>query len=123
MVKGIFRDVDFIVDLDDSWGDPAQRLRLAIDQEALEYHGVEEEAVYDTLGALLGGVSVGYSHRGHGIDPVEIAVRLPKQGLTPGESLLTTPVPGVGGIVELGDVVTGHARWPRTRVPPRRLFR
>ncbi len=106
VVKGIFRDVDFIVDLDDSWGDPAQRLRLAIDQEALEYHGVEEEAVYDTLGALLGGVSVGYSHRGHGIDPVEIAVRLPKSGLTPGEALLTTPVPGANGIVELGDVVT-----------------
>jgi len=107
-VKGIFRDVDFIVDVDDSWGNPTERLRFAIDQEALEYHGVEEEAVYDTLGALLGGTSVGYSHRGNGIDPVEIAVRLPKSRLTPGEYLLNTPVPGADGIVELGDVVTTH---------------
>ncbi|SDE09178.1 efflux RND transporter permease subunit [Rhodospira trueperi] len=105
-VKGIFSDVDFIVDVDDSWGDPAERLRIAIDQQALEYHGVEEEAVYDTIAALLGGVSVGYSHRGNGIDPIEIAVRLPKAGLTPGERLLTTPVPGADGFVELGDVVT-----------------
>ncbi|MBB4264628.1 efflux RND transporter permease subunit [Roseospira visakhapatnamensis] len=105
-VKAIFRDVDFIVDLDDSWGDPTERLRLAIDQQALEFHRVEEEAVYDTLQALLGGVSVGYSHRGHGIDPIEIAVRLPRAGLAPGEHLMSTPVPGLDGIVELGDVVT-----------------
>jgi multidrug efflux pump subunit AcrB len=104
-VKGIFRDVDFIVDVDDSWGDPAERLRYALDQQALEYHGVEEEAVHDTLAALLGGVSVGYSHRGHGIDPVEIAVRLPKAHLSPGDYLLSTPVPGANGYVELGDVV------------------
>ncbi|MQX34921.1 efflux RND transporter permease subunit [Roseospira navarrensis] len=104
-IKGIFRDVDFIVDVDDSWGDPAERLRFALDQQALEYHGVEEEAVFDTLSALLGGVSVGYSHRGHGVDPVEIAVRLPKARLSPGEYLLSTPVPGADGIVELGDVV------------------
>ncbi|MBB4285250.1 efflux RND transporter permease subunit [Roseospira goensis] len=107
-VKAIFADVDFIVDVDDSWGDPAARLHYAIDQQALEYHRVEEEAVYDTLGALLGGVSVGYSHRGDGIDPIEIAVRLPKAGLTPGEALLTTPVPGLDGIVELGDVTVTH---------------
>ncbi|KAA5605582.1 efflux RND transporter permease subunit [Roseospira marina] len=104
-VKRIFRAVDFIVDVDDSWGDPAERIRFALDQQALEYHGVEEEAVHDTLAALLGGVSVGYSHRGHGVDPVEIAVRLPKSRLSPGEYLLSTPVPGAQGYVELGDVV------------------
>ncbi|WP_404385532.1 efflux RND transporter permease subunit [Caenispirillum salinarum] len=117
-VKEIFRDVPFIVDVDDSAGAVTDRLRIAINQEALEYHGVEEEAVYDTIGALLGGVSVGYSHRGQGRDPIEIALRLPKSGLTPDERLLTTPIPGRDGIVELGDVVT-LTREPSSQV----LFR
>ncbi len=105
-VRDAFEDVPFVVDVDDSFGAPTERLRLAIDQEALEFHGVEQEAVYDTIGALLGGVRVGYSQRGEGADPIEIVIRLPKTQLTPGERLLSTPVPGRHGIVELGDVVT-----------------
>lgn len=118
-VKAIFRDVPFIVDVDDSYGDPAERLRLSIDQEALEYHGVQEETVYDTIGALMGGMSVGYSHRGEGRNPIEIAVRQPLSGLTIDERLLTTPVPGRDGIVELGDVVT-VSREPASHVIFRR---
>ncbi len=105
-VREIFADVPYIVDVDDSFGQPAERLRLAIDQDNLEFHGVEEEAVYDTIAALYGGVKVGYSHRGHGINPVEVAVSLPKQDRVVTERLLTTPVPGRQGLVELGDVVT-----------------
>ena len=110
-VRAAFESVDFVVDVDDSFGSPPQRLRIEIDQENLEYNGVQEEAVYDTLAALLGGVSVGYSHRGDGKNPVEIAVRLPKSGLTMGERILSTPIPApgpagdTGANVELGDVV------------------
>ncbi len=104
-VREAFEAVDFVVDADDSFGQPTQRLRLSIDQDNLEFHGVEEEAVYDTIAALFGGISVGYSHRGGGANPVEIAIRLPKADLGPGERLLSTPVPGRKGIVELGDVV------------------
>ncbi len=111
-VRQAFEAVDFVVDVDDSFGRPADRLRFRIDQENLEFHGVQEQAVYDTLAALLGGVSVGYSHRGEGRNPVEIAIRLPNAGLRLGERLLATPVaaPGpagdTGANVELGDVVT-----------------
>ncbi len=104
-VRKAFEQVDFVVDVDDSFGQPTRRLRLSIDQDNLEYHSVEEEAVYDTIAALFGGVSVGYSHRGSGANPVEIAIRLPKADLSPTERLLSTPVPGRRGIVELGDVV------------------
>jgi multidrug efflux pump subunit AcrB len=104
-IRKAFEAVDFVVDADDSFGRPTQRLRLSIDQDNLEFHGVEEEAVYDTIAALFGGVSVGYSHRGGGANPVEIVIRLPKSDLGPGERLLSTPVPGGKGIVELGDVV------------------
>ncbi len=111
-VKQAFSQVEDIVDVDDSFGHPNERLRFAIEQEALEFHGVQEGAVYDTLKILLDGVTAGYSHRGNGSNPVEIAVRQPKDALFPGERLLATPIPAPGPagdqgrVVELGDVVT-----------------
>jgi len=110
-IRKAFEGVDFVVDVDDSLGQPPERLRIEIDQENMEYHGVQEQALYDTIDALIGGVTVGYSQRGSGINPVEIAVRLPKSGLSMTERLLSTPVPAPGeaadsgAIVELGDVV------------------
>ncbi len=110
-VRAAFEAVDFVVDVDDSVGQRYERLRFEIDQENLEFHGVEEQALYDTVQALLGGVGVGYSHRGANINPIEITIRLPKEGLTTGERLLSTPLPAPGAaadsgaVVELGDVV------------------
>ena len=109
-LRQLFRTIDFVVDDDDSFGVPAPRLRFAVDQENLEYHRVEEAELYDTLATLIGGRSVGYSHRGRGIDPIEISIRLPKSGMTLDEKLLSTPVPTRrGGVVELGDLVTVHS--------------
>jgi multidrug efflux pump subunit AcrB len=109
-VREIFRKVPFIVDDDISNRDQAPRVRLTIDQDNLEYHKVEERDVYDTIRAYLGGVPVGYSHKGGGRHPVEIAVQLPKSKLTITQETLSTPVPanalpGARSIVELGDVV------------------
>jgi multidrug efflux pump subunit AcrB len=109
-LKKIFASVPYIVDIDDSIGEPRPRLRIAIDQDRLEFFGVEQRDVYDTLQALLGGTSVGYSHRGEGRNPIEIAVRLPKRDLAWTETLASTPVPanalpGNRTVVELGDVV------------------
>ena len=105
-VRQAFQAVDFIVDIDDSLAAPQQRLRVAIDQEKLEFHGVEQQAVYDTITALMGGVKVGYSHRGGGAVPIPIVIGLPKSDKHPGELLANTPVPSRNGTVELGDVVT-----------------
>jgi multidrug efflux pump subunit AcrB len=111
-IREAFAAVPFVVDIDDSFGAPTRRLRLSIDQAQLDFHGVEQQAVYDTIQALFGGVVVGYSHRGGGADPVEIAIRLPEAERRPLESILATPVPARGsagiatGNVELGDVVT-----------------
>ena len=105
-LKEAFKAVDFVVDVDDSWGETTPRMRFSIDQESLEFHGVEEQAVYDTLAALLGGVPVGYSHQGGGANPTEIVVALSRRNLSPSEHLLATPVPTRrNGWVELGDVV------------------
>jgi multidrug efflux pump subunit AcrB len=109
-VKKIFASVPFIVDVDDSIGLPRPRLRVSIDQDRLEFLGVEQRDVYDTLQTLLGGVSVGYSHRGEGRNPIEIAVRLPKRALAWSEAMASTAVPantlpGSRSVVELGEVV------------------
>jgi multidrug efflux pump subunit AcrB len=109
-LRKAFEAVDFVVDVDDSYGARAERMRFAIDQEALEYHGVEERAVYDTLGALVGGVKIGFSQRGGGAKPIDVTVALPRSQMTSGEHILSTPLPAggtprQGANVELGDVV------------------
>jgi multidrug efflux pump subunit AcrB len=110
-VRDAFRQVDFITDIDDTFTKPGERLRFSINQENLEFYGVQDQAVYDAIAALIGGVKVGYSQRGYGTKPIEIAVALPKAGLWMGERILSTPLPAGGTAsrganVELGDVVT-----------------
>jgi multidrug efflux pump subunit AcrB len=109
-LKEIFASVPYIVDIDDSVGKQQPRLRISIDQDRLEFFGVEQRDVYDTIQALFGGTAVGYSHRGEGRNPIEIVVRLPKRDLSWSELLASTPVPansvpGNKTVVELGDVV------------------
>ena len=109
-LKKIFASVPYVVDIDDSIGEPRPRLRISIDQDRLEFFGVEQRDVYDTIAALFGGTTVGYSHRGEGRNPIEITVRLPKRDLSWSELLASTPVPansvpGNKTVVELGDVV------------------
>ncbi|MDQ0313582.1 efflux RND transporter permease subunit [Amorphus orientalis] len=112
-VREAYESVPFIVDVDDSFGTPAERVRVAIDQANLEYYKVEQADVYDTVGALFGGRTVGYSHRGGGRQPIPITVALDKSGKVVDERTLATPVaanalPGDRSIVELGDVVEVH---------------
>ena len=109
-LKTVFAEVPYLVDVDDSYGHPRPRLRLSIDQDRLEFFGVEQSAVYDTIASLFGGTPIGYSHRGEARDPIGIVIGLPKSDLTWSERLASTPVPanvipGSNRVVELGDVV------------------
>jgi multidrug efflux pump subunit AcrB len=119
-VRAAFKSVPFIVDVDDSYHNVPQRVRVAINQDNLEYYKVEQADVYDTLRYLYGGTTVGYSQRGGGRYPIAIRLALPKAGAVMDARALTTPVPanalpGGRGVVELGDVVSvAHepASWP-----------
>ncbi|MCB1500607.1 MAG: efflux RND transporter permease subunit [Bauldia sp.] len=109
-VREAFESVPYVVDVDDSFGVPADRLQVVIDQDNLEYHGVEQADVYQTLQAFYGGATVGYSHRGGERQPIPITVGLAKVDKVLDERTLATPVPanaipGSTAIVELGDVV------------------
>jgi multidrug efflux pump subunit AcrB len=109
-IKKIFKSVPFIVDVDDSYGHPRPRLRISIDEDRLEFFGVEQSDVYDTISMLFGGVAVGYSHRGAERTPIDIVIGLPKSDLAWTERLAVTPVPanvlpGSNRVVELGEIV------------------
>ncbi|KQZ96300.1 multidrug transporter AcrB [Mesorhizobium sp. Root157] len=119
-VREAFASVPFIVDVDDSYRNRPERVRVSIDQDNLEYYKVEQSDVYDALNALYGGTTVGYSHRGGGRQPIPIRIALPKGQAVMDERALATPVPanalpGGRDVVELGDVVSvmrEPASWP-----------
>jgi multidrug efflux pump subunit AcrB len=109
-VEAAFRSVPFIVDIDNSYGQPARRLRMRISTDDAEFFHVEEGDVFDTIAVLSGGTTVGYSHRGGGRQPIPIRLERRKGEKTLDERFLTTPIPanvlpGDRGVVELGDVV------------------
>ncbi|MDP1630480.1 MAG: efflux RND transporter permease subunit [Caulobacter sp.] len=122
-VKTLFATVPYIVDIDDSYGQPRPQLRLTPNREQLEYFGVSERDVYDSIGSIMGGETVGYAQRGEGRTPLEISVRLPQSDRSWTERLASTPVAatGVGGgtrLVELGEIVQATretASWPLYR--------
>ncbi|MDO8296595.1 MAG: efflux RND transporter permease subunit [Caulobacter sp.] len=119
-LKTIFQQVPYIVDIDDSYGQPRPQLRLTANREQLEYFGLAERDLYDSIGAIMTGETVGYAQRGGGRTPLEIAVRLPQSDRSWSERLASTPVAATqagGGtrLVELGEVVEAtreKASWP-----------
>lgn len=111
MIRQAFEAVPYIVDVDDSFGVQARRLRATISTDDLDFYAVQEQDVFDTLALLNGGQTVGYSHRGEGRLPIPLVVGRDKSDRVLDERFLTTPMPanalpGARGVVELGDVVT-----------------
>jgi multidrug efflux pump subunit AcrB len=109
-VREAFGTVPYIVDADDSFGIPAERLRLTLDDANLDFHKIEPGDVFDTIALLYGGKTVGYSHRSDGRDPIAIHLAPAKADRVVNERGLATPVPanllpGDRSVVELGDVV------------------
>ena len=119
-VETAFHSVPFIVDTDNSWGQPARRLRATISTDDAEFYKVEEGDVFDTIAILNQGRTVGYSHRGGGRQPITIRLERAKSERVMDEDFLTTPIPanvlpGGRGVVELGDVV--HVTDERASFP------
>ncbi|MGV8830568.1 MAG: efflux RND transporter permease subunit [Devosia sp.] len=110
-VEAAFQSVPFIVDVDNSFGVPARRIRTTISTDDLDFFHVGEGDVFDTIAILNGGSTVGYSHRGGGRTPIPIRIERAKADKVIDERFLSTPIPanalpGDRGVVELGDVVT-----------------
>ncbi len=113
-VRAAFDAIPFIVDVDDSFGVPSQRLRLVLDDANLDFHKIEPSDVYDTISLLYKGATVGYSHRTGGRAPIAIRIAPSKADRVLDERALATPVPanllpGDRSVVELGDVVNASS--------------
>lgn len=110
-LRQIFEEVPYLVDIDDSFGTPRPRLRLTPDREQIEFFGVAEQDMLDSIAVALGGQVVGYSHRGEGRNPIEIAVRLPQSARSWTQDLASMPVAATQGgarLVELGELVSAN---------------
>ena len=112
-VEAIFKSIPFIVDVDNSFGLPPPQLQLTVNQDELEYFGVQQSDVNATIKDLFLGQGIGYSWRGPDRPPLEIAIGLPKSGLTWNDAIASTPVPanvlpGERNVVELGQLVTAQ---------------
>ena len=104
----IFNSVPYIVDTDDSFGQQRPRLRLTPDRSQMDFFGVAEGDVMQSIAVTLNGQAIGYSHRGEGRNPIGIAVRLPQSVRTWSKGLAAMPVAQAADgsrLVEMGELV------------------
>ena len=109
-IEKIFRSVPYIVDVDNSYGQPRPKLRLIPDRARLDYYGLSERELHDSIGAVLGNRTVGYAPRGDGRTPLPITIALPQSARSWSQTLAGTPVAVAQGpegarLIELGEVV------------------
>nr|WP_241764687.1 efflux RND transporter permease subunit [Hyphomonas johnsonii] len=110
IVRSLFEETDFIVDVDDSLGEPARRLRVAVDEPRAATYGVAPGDILDTITLAFTGQTVGAAPRSEGRDPLDIRIRLPKAARNWSQEVAAIPVPLRAGAegqgpVELGAVV------------------
>ncbi|KCZ57107.1 efflux RND transporter permease subunit [Hyphomonas chukchiensis] len=110
VVRNLFEDTDFIVDVDDSIGTPAPRLMISVDEPRAADYGVAQGDILDTISLAFEGQTVGVAPRGEGRDPLDIRVRLSKSSRNWSQEIASIPVPTQTGVtdetpVELGALV------------------
>ena len=110
VVRKLFEETDFIVDVDDSIGDPQPRLTIAINEPQAADYGVMQQDILDTIALTFAGETVGVSPRGEGRNPLDIRIRLPKSERIWSQETASIPVPrrlaDIGSLpVELGALV------------------
>ena len=109
-VEKIFRSVPFIVDVDNSFGQPRPTLRLVPDRAKLDHYGLSERQLFDSIGALMGTQVVGYAPRGSERDPLPIEIALDQSQRSWSAALAATPVAATatGQLIQLGELVTAR---------------
>ena len=110
VLKDLFSNVDYIVDVDDSIGQPQPLLRISVDEPSAQDYGVMQQDILDTLGLAFNGAVAGVNPRGEGRDPLDIRVALPRAERLWSQDMAAIPVPRrmmASGVqpVELGALV------------------
>mgnify|MGYP005849084089 FL=1 len=91
-VEALFREVPFIVDVQNSFRTPAPQQTLVPDRAALEQLGLSEREVLDSLGLLMGRQVLGFAPRRDGRAPLPIELGIGEGDRTLTGSLLATPI-------------------------------
>jgi multidrug efflux pump subunit AcrB len=109
-VEKLFKSVPYVVDVDTSQGQPRPRLRLVADRDKLDYYGLSERELLDSVGMLMGERTLGYAPRGDGRTPLPINLALPQSSKSWSQTLAGTPVAvthagGTPQLLELGALV------------------
>ena len=109
-VERIFKSVPYIVDVDNSFGQPRPTLKLTPDRAKLDHYGLSERQLFDSISALMGTQVVGYAPRGTDRDPLPIELALDQSQRSWSASLAATPVAATstGQLVPLGELVTAR---------------
>ena len=107
VIEQLFRDTEYIVDVDNSFGGPQPRLVLSVNETIAADQGVAEQDILDSLALIYSGQIVGVAPRGDGRDPLSVSIRLPKSAQVWSERTASLPVPIQSGAqaVELGTLV------------------
>ena len=109
-LERIFKSIPYIVDVDNSFGQPRPKLRLIPQRDRIDYYGLSTRDINDSIGALLGNKTVGYAPRGDERTPLPITIALPQSARSWSQTLASTPVAvsqsATGPkLVELGAIV------------------
>lgn len=109
-VEQIFKSVPYIVDVDNSFGQPRPTLKLIPDRAKLDHYGLSERQLFDSIGALMGTQVVGYAARGADRDPLPIELALDQSQRSWSAALAATPVAVApsGQLIQLGELVTAR---------------
>ena len=109
-VEQIFKSVPYIVDVDNSFGQPRPTLKLIPDRAKLDHYGLSERQLFDSIGALMGTQVVGYAARGADRDPLPIELALDQSQRSWSAALAATPVAvaPTGQLIQLGELVTAR---------------
>nr|WP_202392951.1 efflux RND transporter permease subunit [Alteraurantiacibacter buctensis] len=106
-VEALFRAVPYIVDVDNSFGQPRPTLRLVPDRAKLDHYGLSERQLFDSIGALMGTQVVGYASREGERDPLPITIGMDQSQRQWSAALAATPVAATptGQLIALGELV------------------
>jgi multidrug efflux pump subunit AcrB len=106
-IEKIFKAVPFIVDVDNSFGESRPKLRLVPLRDRIDYYGLSERQVDDSIGALMDSRIVGYAPRGEERTPLPITISLEQKDRSWTQSLASTPVAQTpaGQLIDLGQIV------------------
>ncbi|WP_028313458.1 efflux RND transporter permease subunit [Desulfatibacillum aliphaticivorans] len=106
-VKEIFRQEDFVVDIDDTTETPRDRLDFVLDKEKAALHGVTTEMIAHTLRMAVGGASPATVHAPGERQFLPVTVILPRAQRSSAQGLSQVPVKTAAGkMVALGELGT-----------------